>query len=109
MGNEQGLAHRAAGQPAGMMGQPQETEKEGGMPQNMSREDMMKLVQEIAKLLQQGATEEELVAQGVPEELVDMAMKLVGQRDPDEGKEAQAPAVNNSVGEQGLAQMATQG
>ena len=107
MGNEQGLAQQAAGQvPQGM----EETEAgEGQMPQGMSQEEIMKLVNEIARLLQNGASEKELAAQGVPEELIDMAMKMVGQIDPDDQGEKEPSMVNNSMGQQGLAQMAAQG
>jgi len=64
---EQGLAQQAA----------------GGMPQGMSREEMMQLVQQVAELLKQGVSPEQLMQKGVPEEIIDMAMQMVGAPDVD--------------------------
>ena len=68
---EQGLAQQ--------VGQQQQV----GSPQGMSQEEMMQIVQQVAKLLKQGVSPEELKAKGVPEEIIDMALQMVGMPDQD--------------------------
>lgn len=68
---EQGLAQQ--------VGQQQQV----GSPQGMSQEEMMQIVQQVANLLKQGVSPEELKAKGVPEEIIDMALQMVGMPDHD--------------------------
>ena len=87
---EQGLAQQVAQQ------------SQAGMPQGMNQEEVAQLVQQVAKLLAQGVSPEELLQKGVPEEIIDMALKMVGQPDQDtDGDEQQVPQAMQ--GEQGLA------
>jgi len=71
----QGLAQQGAQQVQG--------QQEPGMLQGMDQQQMMPLVQQVAKLLAQGVSPQELLQQGVPEEIIDAAMKMVGQQDHD--------------------------
>lgn len=48
--------------------------QEQALPQRNKMEEM---VQKVAQLLQQGATPEELLQMGVPQEVIDMAIQLV--------------------------------
>lgn len=48
--------------------------QEQALPQ---RNQMEEMVQKVAQLLQQGATPEELLQMGVPQEVIDMAIQLV--------------------------------
>jgi hypothetical protein len=76
---EQGLAQQAAAQGAGGMGQ------------------QMPTVEEIAALLAQGITPEELMAAGVPQQLIEQAMGMLQQMSQ------QGPTQQAGM-EQGLAQ-----
>jgi len=80
---EQGLAQQSA---------------DGGQQQQVQQ-----AVMQIAQLLKQGVSPEELMAKGVPEKLIDMAMKMVGMQDQD--NDMDEGRVNGSVQDQGLAQM----
>ena len=85
---EQGLAAQSQGQGGGQMDQAK----------------MMELVQQVARLLAQGVSPQELMQKGVPEEVIQMAMQMV-----QEQQEPQmAPQVPNSVQGQGLAAEAMQ-
>ena len=64
---EQGLAQQAAAQGAGGLGQ------------------QMPSVQELAELLLQGITPEELVAAGVPQQLVEQAVAMAQQMAAQQG------------------------
>ena len=88
---EQGLAQQAG------------AEQQGGQ---MNQQQMMALVQEIAKLLKQGVSPQDIVAQGVPEEIVDMAVQAVGMQDQD--MDTDKPMVHGGMRGQGLAQTAAQ-
>ena len=80
----QGLAQQGAQQGQGQQGP--------GMPQGMDQQQMMALVQQVAKLLAQGVSPDKLLQQGVPEEVIDAAMKMVGQQDHDADQDpGQAP------------------
>ncbi len=46
------------------------------------------MVQKVAELLAQGVTPEQLLAKGVPQEIIDMAMQLLQQQ----GQQVQQPA-----------------
>ena len=84
----QGLAQQGAQQ-----GQPQ---------QGMSQEQMMALVQQVAKLLAQGVSPDELIAKGVPQQVIEMAMQMVKQHQG-EGQAQEQPVPQDVQGEQGLA------
>lgn len=85
---QQGLAQQGAQQ-----GQPQ---------QGMSQEQMMALVQQVAKLLAQGVSPDELIAKGVPQQVIDMAMQMIKQHQG-EGQAQELPVPQGMQGEQGLA------
>ncbi len=74
--------------------------------QGMNQEQMMALVQEVVKLLKQGVSPQDIVAQGVPEEIVDMAIKAAGMQDND--MDTDKPMVPGGMSGQGLAQVAAQ-
>lgn len=78
--DEMGLAQQAAAQGAGGLGQ------------------QMPSVEEIAALLQQGITPEELVAAGVPRQLIEQALAMLQQM------VQQGPTQQAAGMEQGLAQ-----
>ena len=84
----QGLAQQGAQQ-----GQPQ---------QGMSQEQMMELVQQVAKLLMQGVSPEELLQKGVPQQVIEMAMQMIKQHQG-AGQEQEQPVPQGIQGEQGLA------
>ena len=70
-----------------------------GQPQGMNQEQMMALVQQVVKLLMQGVTPQELIAKGVPQQVIDEALKLIDQHRQATGQDTpQAPQ-----NEQGLA------
>ncbi len=81
------------------MGLAQQAQQGPAQPQGMDQQKMMELVKQVAKLLQQGASPEELMQQGVPEQVIDMALKMVGQ--PDQDQDQDVP--QGMQGEQGLA------
>ena len=58
-------------------------------------------IKEVVMMLLQGMSPDELIAQGVPQELVAAAMEMLSQQMQAEQQQPQAPA--------GLAGMATQG
>ena len=58
-------------------------------------------IKEVVMMLLQGMSPDELIAQGVPQELVAAAMEMLNQQMQAEQQQPQAPA--------GLAGMATQG
>lgn len=64
-------------------------------------QESMDSVKEIAAMLMNGVKPEELLAKGVPEELINAAMQLITQQ--------QQPQVPQDGGPVGLAGMATQG
>lgn len=74
--------------------------------QGMNQQQMMQLVQEIVKLLKQGVSPQQIVAQGVPEKIVDMAVKAAGMQDQD--TDTDRPMVPGGMSGQGLAQTAMQ-
>ena len=61
----------------------------------------MDSIKEVVMMLMQGMSPEDLIAQGVPQELVAAAMEMLSQQMQAEQQQPQAPA--------GLAGMATQG
>jgi len=81
---------------------------QGGQP---SQEQMMQLVQQVAQLLAQGVSPEELIQKGVSQQVIEMAMQMVqqqgGQNPHNPQEEQQEPAGMNEQGEgempQGLA------
>jgi hypothetical protein len=85
MGEEEmGLAQKAAAEGAGGIGQ------------------QMPTVEELAQLLMQGITPEELAAAGVPTQLIEQAIALAKQM-------AQAPQQPQAIPAQGLAGKAAMG
>ena len=84
---EQGLAQQAAAQGAGGMGQ------------------QMPSVEELAELLLQGITPEELVAAGVPQQLVEQAMAMAQQMAGGQ----QGPTQQAAMQDPGLAAQGMQG
>ncbi len=69
-----------------------------GAPQGQQA-GMEEMVMKVAELLAQGVNPQDLLAQGVPQEIIDMAVQMLQQ----EQQVPQAPMVNNSVQGQGLA------
>ena len=88
---EQGLAQQTG------------AEQQGGQ---MNQQQMMALVQEIVKLLKQGVSPKDIVAQGVPEQIVDMAVQAAGMQDQD--MDTDKPMVPGGMSGKGLAQTAVQ-
>lgn len=87
---EQGLAQQAVG--------PQQ-----GMGQGNRQQEMQQLVIQVMQLLQQGITPEELLKEGVPQQIIDVAMQLL-QQQSGQGMEEQPMPTE----EQGLAQLSLQ-
>ena len=75
-----------------------------GMGQGLAgqgQQGMQMQVQEIARLLEQGITPDELLQQGVPKDLIDMAIRMLQQ--PTQQPVA-APAGGGLAAQQGLIQ-----
>lgn len=51
-----------------------------GQPQGQQGPSTQEIVQKVAELLAQGVTPEQLLAKGVPQEIIDMAMQLLQQQ-----------------------------
>ncbi len=54
-----------------------------------SQDQILELVSQIAELLKQGVSPKELLDKGVPENLIDMALQMLGQDDVDVGVDDQ--------------------
>jgi len=71
---DQGLAQQSA--MAGQQGMQAEAQQAGGQS---DQEQIMQLVAQLVELLKQGVTPQQLEEQGVPKELIQMAMEAAGQ------------------------------
>jgi len=98
---EQGLAQQSA--QVGQQGMMQKQQMAGGAG---DQQKMMQIVQQVAELIMRGVSVDELRQQGVPDEIIQMAMQLIEQHDGD--MDDQTPQVNNSMQGQGLAQLSQQ-
>ena len=77
----------------------QEAQGQGG---GMDQQQMMQLVQQVAQLLSQGVSPDELIQQGVPQEVIQAAMQMVQSNGAgEEMAEGQPPM--GMQGERGLA------
>lgn len=90
---EQGLALQQA-----VAAQEQAPQQREGQ---ISEEELMQLVQQIAELLQRGANPDELVKQGVPPEIIQMAMEMVNS--PQQGGQGFSNAAESEETLNGLA------
>ena len=80
-----------------MMGLAGQGMQEQALPQ---RDEMEQMVVQVAQLIMQGATAQELLQMGVPQNVIDMAMQLV---------QSQQGSVAGPTQNAGLAGSATQG
>ena len=92
---EQGLAQQAVG--------PQQ-----GMEQGNKQQEMQQLVIQVMQLLQQGITPEELLKEGVPQQIIDVAMQLLQQQSGQGMEEPMMEEQHTPTEEQGLAQLSLQ-
>lgn len=80
-------------------------QQQAQQPQGMGKKELMELVLQVAKLLQQGISPQELVQKGVPEEVVRMAVQMTGQAENSTNRE-EVPAGQSVERENGLAMQA---
>lgn len=58
----------------GVQGQQEQVMQEQALPQ---RDEMEQMIVQVAQMIMQGATPQELLQMGVPQNVIDMAMQLV--------------------------------
>jgi hypothetical protein len=84
VGPQRGLAARAGG--AGMQ-QNMSNASEPAQASGDNRATMIEMVQKVAALLQQGVTPEQLLEQGVPQEVIEAAIRLLQEQQAQMGQQ----------------------
>ena len=73
----------------------------GGRQMGGQQDQMMQMVQEVARMLANGATPEELMQQGVPPEVIQAAMEMLSAQTPAPQVPAEQAGLANTVVSQG--------